>query len=111
MGDSIPPPLRGWIVPVGDSIPDRREELGGLIGEAKRRFAGRIPKQSLGTTGFDRGDVSCSHSGAGGVVHRAQGGFRREGVAGNLQCVVRFQQGCRRFVRGAGDIAQADGRA
>ena len=23
-GDSTPPPLRGWIVPVGDAIPDRR---------------------------------------------------------------------------------------
>ena len=30
--DSTPPPLRGWIVPVGDSIPDRRG--GGLHSSA-----------------------------------------------------------------------------
>ena len=56
---------RGWIVPVGDAIPDRREAAlrgttgGGawgrwgvaLGGGAKQSLAGRIPKQSLGTTG------------------------------------------------------------
>ena len=52
-------PLRGWIVPVGDAIPDRR--VGGARGVtggfggievAKRRLAGRIPKRRLGTTRF-----------------------------------------------------------
>ena len=51
-GDSIPMPLRGWIVPVGDAIPDRRRAVGG---GAKQSLAGRIPKQSLGTTGRRQG--------------------------------------------------------
>ena len=35
-GDSTPPPLRGWIVPVGDAIPDRR----GTTARDLRRQAG-----------------------------------------------------------------------
>ena len=67
---------RGWIVPVGDAIPYRRRGEAELRGdalpsrdwerqrttettggrEAKRRFAGRIPKRRLGTTTGDGGD-------------------------------------------------------
>ena len=38
-GDSTPPPLRGWIVPVGDAIPDRLKKSAALESALRRAAA------------------------------------------------------------------------